>query len=150
MPPVKLWKSFFTATYAFYDDDEQQQKKKTKKKEQTNSKDLPCTWSRWCGQCPATSHWARSDILNLMEIDERLLWYEIASPATLCPCCPPGKERKQGGFFQSGSVTFLVFLLLSYARVCVLDFFIIKVISADGRTKFIDSISSPALALAPE
>jgi len=31
----------------------------------------------------STSHWAKSDILNLMEIDERLLWYEIAALSTL-------------------------------------------------------------------
>lgn len=118
------------------------------------------------GHFPATSHWARSDILNLMEIDERLLWYEIA-------LCQLHQLRfvltqitEEGVFFiampfppvakgQSVCFVFLVLFLFAFCfsfcfSICSLGpllFFIIKVISADGRTKFIDSISSPALAL---
>lgn len=153
MPPVKLWKSFFTATYAFYDDDEQQQKKKTKKKEQTNSKDLPrnlvsLVWPVSC-HVPLSQKWHIKFNGNWWALI--MIWDSLASYAL---SLLPAREGAEAGWLFPVRVShfacFSFFLLLSCARVCVLDFFIIKVISADGRTKFIDSISSPALALAPE
>lgn len=93
-------------------------RRRTQRRRSRDSKDLPCTGSRCSGQCPATSHWARSDILNLMEIDERLVWYEIASPATLCPC-GPGRSGSRVAFSSPGqSLCLFSFYFLVLVSVC--------------------------------
>lgn len=157
MPPVKLWKSFFTATYAFYDDDEQKKKKQKKKKQRQQGPSLYLVslflWPVSC-HVPLSQKWHIKFNGNWWALI--MIWDSLASYAlSLLPhtiSLDPGVEG--GWFFLPVRVShfacfpFPFLLLLLLVCLCVLDFFIIKVISADGRTKFIDSISSPALALA--
>lgn len=109
---VKLWKSFFTATYAFYDDDDEQKKKKQKKQRQQGPS-LYLVSLDWPVSChvPLSQKWHIKFNGNWWALI--MIWDSLASYAlSLLPHDIPGVEG--GWFFQPGSVTLLVFLFLSY------------------------------------